>query len=86
MEGTKGITRYIYDKEGGIAAEENPKGIRRYSYNSLHQQIWVCTEDGNVQENRYDAEGLRYEMLENGKSMDSYIMTRSFCPNRLFYW
>ncbi len=67
MEGPKGITRYIYDKEGGITAEENPEGTRRYSYNSLHQQIWVCTEDGNVQENRYDAEGLRYEMSENGK-------------------
>ena len=25
------------------------------------------TEDGQVQENRYDAEGLRFELLENGK-------------------
>ena len=25
------------------------------------------TEDGQIQENRYDAEGLRFELLENGK-------------------
>lgn len=25
------------------------------------------TETGNVQENRYDAEGLRFELLENGR-------------------
>ena len=31
-----------------ITAEENPEGTRRYSYNSLHQQIWVCTEDGMI--------------------------------------
>jgi len=27
----------------------------------------VETENGNVQENRYDAEGLRFELLENGR-------------------
>ena len=36
-------------------------------YNSRHQQIRVQTETGNVQENCYDAEGLRYELLENGR-------------------
>ncbi len=42
-------------------------GTRRFTYNSRHQQTRVETETGNVQENRYDAEGLRYELLENGR-------------------
>ena len=67
MEGPEGLTRYSYDREGGVTEEEGPGGVRRYAYNSLHQQVWACTEDGDVQENRYDAEGLRYEMSENGK-------------------
>ena len=41
--------------------------MRRFAYNSKHQQTRVETKDGQVQENRYDAEGLRFELLENGK-------------------
>ncbi len=36
-------------------------------YNSRHQQAKVETESGNVQENRYDVENLRFELLENGR-------------------
>ena len=35
------------------------------------QQIKAKTENGSVQENRYDAEGLRFELLENGKHTTS---------------
>lgn len=42
-------------------------GIRRFSYNSRHQQIRVEAENGSIQENRYDAENLRFELLEDGR-------------------
>ena len=59
--------QFSYDCQGGIIEEKNAAGIRRFSYNSRHQQTRVETETGNVQENRYDAEGLRFELLENGR-------------------
>ena len=59
--------QFSYDCQGGIIEEKNAAGIRRFSYNSRRQQTRVETETGNVQENRYDAEGLRFELLENGR-------------------
>ena len=59
--------QFSYDRQGGIIEEKNAAGIRRFSYNSRHQQTRVETENGSVQENRYDAEGLRFELLENGR-------------------
>ena len=59
--------QFSYDRQGGIIEEKNAAGIRLFSYNSRHQQTRVETETGNVQENRYDAEGLRFELLENGR-------------------
>ena len=50
-----------------VIEAKNSAGIRRFSYNSRHQQTRVETENGSVQENRYDAEGLRFELLENGR-------------------
>ena len=50
-----------------VIEAKNSARIRRFSYNSRHQQTRVETETGNVQENRYDAEGLRFELLENGR-------------------
>ena len=59
--------QFSYDRQGGIIEEKNAAGIRRFSYNSRRQQTRVETETGNVQENRYDAEGLRFELLKNGR-------------------
>ena len=59
--------QFSYDRQGGIIEEKNAAGIRRFSYNSRRQQTRVETETGSVQENRYDAEGLRFELLENGR-------------------
>src|SRR5699024_9159250 len=39
----------------------------RYSYDAFNRTTRVETFDGNIQVNRYDAEGLRHEMEENGK-------------------
>ncbi len=59
--------QFTYDRQGGIIKETNPSGIRRFAYDSRHRQTKVETKDGNVQENRYDVENLRFELLENGK-------------------
>ena len=59
--------QFSYDRQGAIIEEKNAAGIRLFSYNSRHQQTRVETETGSVQENRYDAEGLRFELLENGR-------------------
>ena len=67
---TDGIRRrntFTYSKQGSILREETESGISRYFYNSKNQQIRVERADGQIQENRYDAEGLRHEMRENGK-------------------
>lgn len=66
-ENNDGKNQFTYDRQGGIVEEKNSAGIRLFSYNSRHQQTKVETETGNVQENRYDVEDLRFELLENGK-------------------
>ena len=66
-EDADGISCFTYDRQGGIIEEKTAAGNRRFTYNSLHQQTRVKIETGNIQENRYDAEGLRYELLENGR-------------------
>ena len=65
--GNEGAKRFTYDKQGGIIKEESLTRIQQFAYNSRHQQTRVETENGDVQENRYDAEGLRFELLENGR-------------------
>ena len=66
-ENPDGRNEFTYDRQGGIVEERIPKGVRRFSYNSRHQQTKVENEDGSIQENRYDAENLRFELLENGR-------------------
>ena len=39
-----------------------------YRYNAFNQQTTVLMKDGGIQENQYDAEYLRAELSENGKS------------------
>ena len=63
-EGTE--KQFTYDRQGGIIKETNPSGVRRFGYDSRHRQTKVETEDGGVQENSYDVENLRFELLENG--------------------
>ena len=58
--------RFTYDKQGGIIEETNLSGVCHFSYDSRHRQTKVETETGSVQENRYDVENLRFELLENG--------------------
>lgn len=61
---TKGdvTTMFQYDHAGNLLADDKA----RYSYDAFNRTEKVETFDGHIQLNRYDAEGLRYEMEENG--------------------
>ena len=56
-------THYEYDDAGNLIKDGNAS----YEYNAFNQTTKVETFDGNVQINKYDAEGLRYEVEENDK-------------------
>ena len=53
---------FQYDHAGNLLADDKA----RYSYDAFNRTEKVGTFDGHIQLNRYDAEGLRYEMEENG--------------------
>ena len=61
---TKGgvTTMFQYDHAGNLLADDKA----RYRYDGFNRTEKVETFDGHIQLNRYDAEGLRYEMEENG--------------------
>ncbi len=59
-----GVTApFQYDNAGNLLQDDKA----RYSYDAFNRTTKVETFDGNVQINRYDAEGLRHEMEENGR-------------------
>ena len=57
---------FTYDRQGSILRIAGTERSRRFTYNSKSQQLKVDCEDGQSQENLYDAEGLRYGVKENG--------------------
>ncbi|WP_199884115.1 RHS repeat domain-containing protein [Anaerosinus massiliensis] len=56
-------TQYSYDHVGNLLTDED----NQYTYDGFNRTSKVETKKGQVQVNRYDAEGLRYEIEENGK-------------------
>ena len=61
---TKGETwRCSYDEAGNLLKD----GRASYTYDAFHRTVKVETFSGEIQINRYDAEGLRAEIEENGK-------------------
>ena len=56
-------TPFQYDNAGNLLQDDKAK----YTYDAFNRMVKVETFDGNVQVNRYDAEGLRHEMEENGR-------------------
>ena len=56
-------TMFQYDNAGNLLVDDKAQ----YGYDAFNRTVKVETFDGNVQVNRYDAEGLRYEMEENGQ-------------------
>ncbi|SFH94964.1 YD repeat-containing protein [Selenomonas ruminantium] len=53
----------LYDKAGNLLQDAN----NAYEYDDFRRTSKVTTKAGMTQINRYDAEGLRHEMEENGK-------------------
>ena len=64
-EYTKGgvTTQFTYDNAGNLLRDDKAK----YTYDAFNRIEKVETFDGHVQINRYDAEGLRHELEEDGK-------------------
>ena len=64
-EYTKGgvKTQFTYDNAGNLLKDDKAK----YTYDAFNRTEKVETFDGHVQINRYDAEGLRHEMEEDGR-------------------
>ena len=56
-------SQYKYDNAGNLLKDDKA----RYAYDVFNRNTKVETFNGNIQINRYDAEGLRHEMEENGK-------------------
>lgn len=54
---------YTYDLAGNLIKD----GKAQYTYDAFHRVSKVEKFDGNIQINRYDPEGLRHEMEENGE-------------------
>ena len=60
-------TSYRYDPQGNLIAEEGQHGTTRYTYDCFNRTASIQSAMGGYVQNRYDPEGLRYELLENGK-------------------
>lgn len=54
---------FQYDHSGNLLVDDKAF----YHYDAFNRAVKVETFDGNIQLNHYDAEGLRYEMEENGE-------------------
>ena len=54
---------YTYDRQGNMLSD----GTRSFAYDAMNRLSQVTNEEGGIQKNRYDGEGLRAEMEENGR-------------------
>ena len=70
------MIRYTYDRQGNMLSEKSMKSgeEKKYSYDSFGRMVRAevsvespGTREFQVQINRYDGEGLRHEMEENGR-------------------
>ncbi len=62
-----GAWDYTYDLQGNLVRETGPKGERQYLYDAENRQIRVLSGGKEIQENRYDGEGMRAGLTVNGK-------------------
>ncbi|OFS25005.1 DUF6531 domain-containing protein, partial [Clostridium sp. HMSC19A10] len=67
LHAKSGVTYFTQDKQGNTLTEETNAGNNLFEYNTLNQQVKAITKEGNTLVNRYDSEGLRYEIEENEK-------------------
>ena len=54
---------YTYDRQGNMLSD----GTRSFAYDAMNRLSQITNEEGGIQKNRYDGEGLRAEMEENGR-------------------
>ena len=73
-KGTKTI--FTLDKQGNTLKEETNTGVNSFEYNALNQQVKAITKEGSILVNRYDSEGLRYEIEENEK-LSKFIFNKN---------
>ncbi|MBQ9140371.1 MAG: RHS repeat-associated core domain-containing protein [Lachnospiraceae bacterium] len=64
--------KYTYDAQGNMLTDGN----RQYTYDAMNRLTEVKNADGSLQKNRYDGEGLRAELEENGRLV-SFIFDRN---------
>ena len=57
------VYQYTYDRQGNTLSD----GENTYTYDSLNRLTQINTKAGGIQKNRYDGEGLRAELEENGR-------------------
>ncbi len=57
------VQKFTYDRQGNLLQDGNA----RYQYDAFGRMEQAETVTGRIQKNRYDAEGMRHEMEENGK-------------------
>ena len=67
---------FTHDKQGNTLKEETSTGTNSFEYNTLNQQVKAITKDGNTLVNRYDVEGLRYEIEEN-EALSKFIFNKN---------
>lgn len=60
-------TGYKYDSQGNLISESGKSGTTRYTYDCFNRTTSVQSAEGGYIKNRYDPEGLRFEIQENGK-------------------
>ena len=77
---------YTYDRQGNMLSDGN----RQYSYDAMNRLKEVTDTDGSRQRNRYDAEGLRAELEENGRLVsfifnDDKVVTEKSDNNTVRY-
>ena len=58
---------YTYDLQGNLVREAGPEGERQYLYDTENRQIRVLSGGKEIQEERYDGEGMRVGLSVNGK-------------------
>ena len=58
---------YTYDLQGNLVRETGPEGERQYLYDTENRQIRVLSGGKEIQEDRYDGEGMRAGLTVNGK-------------------
>lgn len=69
---------YIYDANGNLIQKKLGENITKYSYDAENRLIRIDLPDGNYQEYKYDGEGQRAKVLDNGILSKIYIYDSPF--------